>query len=1176
MAPAAGRFLPLSCRSDKDDNTRLIHGRYRTLRIIGQGGIARIYLCLDTLTGREAALKIPLDQTPEFSEAIRSEFAFGITHPHPALVGPNALVTEDGLPVMVMPFVDGIVPSENHDKSPFFRSHPECPPRPSIAAILEAAAFIHFSGYIYNDFKPSNFIFQSRHTEDGQSILGPRLLDFNLVARENDTLIRKGTIEYVAPEVLLGRPATPLSDCYSLGATLYELFSGTPPYVSANQRNLIKLITESGAINLWPVPDIYRSGLAAMLSRNPENRPVNMAAAARALGVEDDFGELLSANFGYYLTSGDPPFAKVLKKAVTDYVGGRLEKALLIRGLSVDSGELNSLTVHMTASGWAVERVGNGGGQEADSKILEMVLAEECPDSGCRTMVMVEDFACLSNENRQRLRSLLRASKWHPVIVSASRWERFDFPCQVFDPVFECSHVATTRDVLGAFLKKEPDFDFAGLAETTGGEPEQIYHALGYAVRSGALDIFGKTMTAETDTSISSEIEDILNKALNAIEQKLFDTLGFLAAWGENVPMLLLAGFEDDRREVVDNLIGKKFLRAEKDLLIFSSGNLRRHLYERIPEQTRQEHHLYWAIAAGKFITEDENLSEILAYHLGKSSDSEAGYDANLTAAHELYGKGELGRAGTYAENLLRLSRDGGGPLSRALMLAADIAKQAGDYPSARINYIELLQQMRPLRLDGLRAETLKDLGDLYRSQKRPAKALAYIRRAMRLFERLGDAQGEADCHNNIGLILWVGQDHEKALNSFFSALELDKHLENFHEQAKIYSNIGIIKDILGKTSEVAGYFEAGYLNARKSADPRLEALIANNLGYFHIRQNDLAKAAHYLKEALQISEKIGYIESVINCLGNLGLCSLKAGDLFASIEYNQKAQRMAEEIGNRHLALDAELYLVEVCILMGNFALADKVLGSIERDPVYGENRTFTCQVNLLRARLWRELGVDRGNLSLVTEVRGYAETVGDQRLGLEAALIEAQLEIEQELPNATEKLTRIASEADGLGQYDISDAAGLALGHAHVLRDELSAAEAWIERVYSRPGQTRRFMMEAGNTLGSLRAARGRYDEAISLLMENESSAVGAGFLPLGMEAAVELADVFISCRKGTKAGEALSRAEVYMERIISSLPRGISRDDYCSGRTAHRLVKLLRDISDKELVGNRGGRP
>jgi hypothetical protein len=95
----------------------------------------------------------------------------------------------------------------------------------------------------------------------------------------------------------------------------------------------------------------------------------------------------------------------------------------------------------------------------------------------------------------------------------------------------------------------------------------------------------------------------------------------------------------------------------------------------------------------------------------------------------------------------------------------------------------------------------------------------------------------------------------------------------------------------------------------------------------------------------------------------------------------------MAESIGNKHLAFDSQLSLVEVSILMGNYRLADKALGSIEDDPAYAENNMLRSQADLLRSRYCKATGDAEKSLSLALQVLSYAKSVKDSRLKLEAA---------------------------------------------------------------------------------------------------------------------------------------------------------------------------------------------
>ena len=394
-------------------------------------------------------------------------------------------------------------------------------------------------------------------------------------------------------------------------------------------------------------------------------------------------------------------------------------------------------------------------------------------------------------------------------------------------------------------------------------------------------------------------------------------------------------------------------------------------------------------------------------------------------------------------------------------------------------------------------------MGDLNRSTKKPERALYYTRKALNLFEKLGFEQGVANCHNNIGLILWVNQEYQKALESFDLALAVNERLGNFQEQAKIESNIGIIKEIMGRTSEVAGHFEKAYADAQKAADFWLEALIANNLGYYYIRHDELDKARFYLQKALEISEKISYTESTINALSNLGLCDLKSGDLFNSIDYCQRAMQMAKAIGNKHLSFDAQLFLSEIGILMGNFSLADSVLSSLEKDQIYVDNLVFARQVDVLRSRWQFAIGNVEIARRLAAETSAYAKTVGDSRLELEAQLAFLATSIGDE--HLIGQIGNLANEASALGHNDLTDNATLLLAKLFLTQNNIEGVEIWLERAFSKPNRGRQIRLEGRLILGRAKKAQMKYDEAINILTEIEIEAAGNGFLPDALEVAM-----------------------------------------------------------------------
>src|SRR5262249_24535655 len=99
-----------------------------------------------------------------------------------------------------------------------------------LVQLLQALAYLHRRGIIHRDLKPDNALVIANGSTSGGQI---KVLDFGLaVARdtqkESDTLA--GTLAYMAPEVLMGKPASEASDLYAAGVMAYEMFAGRHPF----------------------------------------------------------------------------------------------------------------------------------------------------------------------------------------------------------------------------------------------------------------------------------------------------------------------------------------------------------------------------------------------------------------------------------------------------------------------------------------------------------------------------------------------------------------------------------------------------------------------------------------------------------------------------------------------------------------------------------------------------------------------------------------------------------------------------------------------------------------------------------------------------------------------------------------------------------------------------------
>ncbi|MCV7381681.1 serine/threonine protein kinase [Mycobacterium alsense] len=211
---------------------------YTILRVLGSGGMGRVYLASHPRLPREDALKVlPAELTGDAEFRARflreADLAAGLSHPH--IVAIHDRGEEAGQFWISMEYVAGT------DAGRLLReSHPHGLPVDEAIAIVTAVGsaldFAHHRGLLHRDVKPANILLNDA---DGP----PRrvyLADFGLARRIDDaagltaTNMTVGTVAYVAPEQLKGEPVDGRGDQYALACTAFHLLSGRPPYVDSN------------------------------------------------------------------------------------------------------------------------------------------------------------------------------------------------------------------------------------------------------------------------------------------------------------------------------------------------------------------------------------------------------------------------------------------------------------------------------------------------------------------------------------------------------------------------------------------------------------------------------------------------------------------------------------------------------------------------------------------------------------------------------------------------------------------------------------------------------------------------------------------------------------------------------------------------------------------------------
>ncbi|WP_214104442.1 serine/threonine-protein kinase [Acrocarpospora catenulata] len=253
------------------EEPRRLAGRYQLIERIGRGGMGVVWRAHDELLDRAVAVKevlySPMSEEDRIAfnrRTIREARAAGrLSHPNVIVV--HDVVEEDGRPWIVMQLV------RSRSLGEVVREHgPIIPERAAAIGlqILDALCTAHAAGILHRDVKPENVLL----TGDNRVVL----TDFGIATMVEEPGLTitgglTGTPAFMPPERLMGHPATPESDLWSLGATIYAAVEGRSPY-----ERVTPIASMAAVLQNEPDP-AHRAGplapvLEGLLRKNPEQR----------------------------------------------------------------------------------------------------------------------------------------------------------------------------------------------------------------------------------------------------------------------------------------------------------------------------------------------------------------------------------------------------------------------------------------------------------------------------------------------------------------------------------------------------------------------------------------------------------------------------------------------------------------------------------------------------------------------------------------------------------------------------------------------------------------------------------------------------------------------------------------------------------------------------------------
>lgn len=228
-----------------------IDNRYNILEHLGSGGMADVFEAKDLINSNIVAIKIMKDELKDDKQNIASfkkEVSASASMSHPNIMEIYNEGIHNGCPYIVIEYLKN---QTLLDKIEYFTKFTVREGSQIMLQLLEAIAYTHSHNILHRDIKPQNIFYMPNGTI--------KLGDFGIAVNEKDaenTGNIQGSVYYLAPEVLLGKPFSVASDIYAAGVTFFHIITGKTPFDGTTQE-----IANAHIKNDFPKPSSFNSSV---------------------------------------------------------------------------------------------------------------------------------------------------------------------------------------------------------------------------------------------------------------------------------------------------------------------------------------------------------------------------------------------------------------------------------------------------------------------------------------------------------------------------------------------------------------------------------------------------------------------------------------------------------------------------------------------------------------------------------------------------------------------------------------------------------------------------------------------------------------------------------------------------------------------------------------------------
>ena len=967
-------------------STTRLGNRYQILEPLGSGGMGTVFRAYDQLTGQTAALKRVLNSpmqpvTVELRLALAGEFQAlaSLRHPHVIAVQDYGFDTAQQ-PYFTMELLPNARPINDSVQFLSFPAKIDL-----LLKLLQALVYIHRRGIIHRDLKPGNVLISN------QSV---KLLDFGLATMGSQHEAHSGTLAYMAPELLLGEPASIASDLFAVGVIAYELLAGWHPFSQGGSvaDAILRVKPDFTYLDLNPS---VTAVLQTLLAKDPSKRyphasatiealcqaserllPVETEAtrdsflqAAPFIGREAELSRLEAALQGTmaqtgstWLIGGESGIGKtrLLQELRTRAL---VQGVFVLRGLANPDGGAYHLWRELLRPFLLLAQP-----DDLEAAVLRAIVPdiETLLDRAIPQAPPIDAKAAQTRLHLTVADLLRRASRQQPLLLLLEDLHWLDAPS--LELLIAIARLCPQTAVLlvGSYRpgerpnlpKQLPDFTLLPLRRLPNSQVANLCTAvLGENGRRAELIDFlhreteGNTFfiievmrtLAETSgrldyiadmplplTIFAGGMQRMVQRRLQRVSSAAQKLLKMAAVAGRQIDLMLLAQLSPETD-------------LEEWLTICANAAV----------LERPDGSLQWQFSHDKL--RDGLLAQLEAaprrsLHKQIGSTIEAVYGADLDV-HYANLAHHFGRAQQTEKQ------------RHYLKLAGEFAQNTFANEAA----IGFYEQLLPLLEEtAQRIPVLIQLGDVLHFVGQPDEAEHKMLEALALTEAVHDQVGQASCYLQLGR-LWHGRaDFHKALGFLAEAQTIFTVVSDKNGLCDVLAETGDCHYYLGQYSEAEAMLSQSLALARELNDQRKIAAALNNLGRTAFDQGEYDLTRQRYEESLKHSRALDDKVKIATTTNNLGILASYLGDAKTTRACYEEALAIRREIGDR----------AGVGASLNNLGILSRDAGEYEKAiRLYKEALRIDTEIGDKRAMAYplKNLGVVALDLEQYDEAQAY-----------------------------------------------------------------------------------------------------------------------------------------------------------------------------------------------------------